>query len=422
MDLIVASGGSPRPPTRGIPPFPEAPACRYWASMRWIACTLGLGLTVHGCRSEDPAATAESAGTDTDDVRTCEVDGTVVARPLEESGCAFQETDYQPLVNGSADDMWPGCVTDDGAYHLVDLPPSSIGRVEAYEFVAELLWRNEAPTADDFTQARVRYAENQGLESRVLRREDLHYPPIPEADWDPGVEPDKQCSVPENVEKYPERCAGPAQIGPLVDGAFAAGQLGQGNPRVHAARIDAALGWFLYLSTYKEAVSCGVVQAKDCDSAWAYYTGGMTRGNGVGLAGEVRAVAPSVDSRIFDGVCATRCWRDLYPEDAYPTVDEADADGRSLFGLGTQQLDGALHRGYAVVLRDRLARQVDLTDSASTANWAFLRVAGPVLSREAQQRDPDIARVLSDLWDLECPTAADLQAGIDGLDALFPCP
>ena len=100
------------------------------------------------------------------------------------------------------------------------------------------------------------YESPEGLKSRLERREDFHYPTIPEADWHAGVDPDKQCSVTANVTKYPQRCAGPALINPLVSQAFLDGA-GEGapiddDPAIAAARIEAGGLWFLYLSVYKE--------------------------------------------------------------------------------------------------------------------------------------------------------------------------
>ncbi len=354
----------------------------------------------------------------------CEIDGTPQVPPIDESSCAPLPTDYQPLDNMSANDMWPACITDDGEYHLVADSPGSIGRVEGYEMIANLLWRNgKVPTTDDFTMARVVYSQDQGLESRIQRREDLHYPPIPMEDWDPTVDPDKQCSVPSNVDKYPDRCVGPGRMQPILDEAFAAGQTGEGIAEVHAARIQATLLWFLYLSPYKESNTCLTAKAKDCDSAWAYYTGGFQRDGGLGLSAEVKALSNDTHNRIFDGLSAVRCVRDLYPDTDYPVLDDLPAEGQMLFDQGWEQLDNALHRGFALVVRDRLARQADLSGNEALANWAFLQIAGPVLQREADERGPaSEAQTLADLFAMDCPTAADIEAGIAALDTIFPCP
>ncbi len=387
-----------------------------------------LSLSATGCSGGGGGGGDTDTGGDTGGTGgtggACEVDGMPNVPAIDESSCTPLATDYQPLVNMSADDMWPACITDDGQYYLVADSPGSIGRVEGYEEIADLLWRSgKVPTPDDFTMARAVYSQDQGLESRILRREDLHYPPIPESDWDPTVDPDKQCSVEANVQKYPDRCVGPARMQPILDDAFAAGQMGEGIPEVHAARIQATLLWFLYISTYKEANTCFTNKAKDCDSSWAYYTGGFQRDGGIGMAAEVRMLSDTTHNRIFDGISAVRCLRDLYPDDTYPVLDDLPPEGKMLFELGWEQLDNALDRGFALIVRDRLAKQAQLTGNAATANWEFLRIAGPALQREADERGPaDQAQVLSDLFAMDCPTAADIEAGIAALDAIFPCP
>ncbi len=385
---------------------------------------LATGLA--GCASDGPSATGGgTGGTGGTGGVMCEVPGPVMVPAIDESSCQPLATDYQPLDAMSANDMWPDCVTDDGTYTLVGDSPGSIGRVEGFEGVADLLWRGGVPTPEDFTMARAIYTQDQGLESRLQRREDLHYPPVPMADWDPSVDPDKQCSVPSNVEKYPDRCVGPGRMQPIVDDAFAAGQMGQGDPQVHAARIEATLLWFLYASVYKEANTCASNKGKDCDSSWAYYTGGVADRNGavLGLAKEVMAITDNTHSRIFDGILAARCWRDLYPDDMYATIDDVPADGQDLFATGAEQLDNALHRGFAAIVRTRLEKQAGLTGSDGAANWVFLQIAGPVLDREAGERGPaDQAQILADLWAMDCPTTADIEAGVAALDAIFPCP
>jgi len=377
------------------------------------------------CRSDTPA--------DDDGGTACDWegsdDGTPIdcgagdIPPIDESGCEALESDYQPRENASSDDDWPECITDDGEYHLVADAPSSIARVQAFETIANLLWRNGTPSMDDFTEARSAYSEAEGLESRLVRREDLHFPEIPEADWESGVDPDKQCTVTANVEKYPDRCVGPAKIAPLVQDAFAAGQTCDGNPNVHAARIEAGLAWFLYISPYKECFTC-TLKAKDCDSCWAYYTGGNDRAGGIGFSALVKEISEESHQAIFDGVSAVRCWRDLYPEEDYPTWDDVPSDGQDLFALGWEQLDNAMHRGLALIVRQRLE---DYAEACGTSEaepiWAFLQVLGPVLDREAEARDGAAAQALAGFWQGDEPTSIDeVVATIEALDTIFGCP
>lgn len=368
----------------------------------------------------EPTGTTDEPGTSTGGA--CEG---IDIPGIDEASCEPLATDYQPRTNNSADDEWPACVSDMGPYTLVDNPPSTIARIVAYENIADLLWRKADPTADDFTAARNEYVLPEGLESRLVRREDLHYPPIPEAEWDPQVDADKQCTVPALATAYPDRCVGPAKMLPVVDEAFAAGQAGEGDANIHAARIHGGLLWFLYLSVYKEANTCATVAPKDCDSAWAYYTGGEAIDAGIGMSAEVKALSGNTHERIHDGIMATRCWRDIAQDmGMYPLLDTLPNDQKDLFEQGWEQLDESLHRGYALLVRDHMQKYVDAACSSSdtAAQWAFLQVAGPVLDREAGVRDAANAQVLADLWAADGPSPEQVAAGITALDAIFPCP
>ncbi len=333
------------------------------------------------------------------------------------AACSPNANDYQP----GAEDGYPACVTDDGTYALVDSTPSSIARVEAYEDVLSLLASDSTP--DGFTAARAKYAEDEGLESRLQRREDLHFPEIPESDWDPGVDADKQCTVSANVDKYADRCAGPAQIAPIMNDAFAAGQMGEGEPAIHIARIEAAGLWFLYLSVYKEANTCFTGAAKDCDSSWAYYTGGFDRAGGIGLAADVRAADADAHSAIWDGFSAFRCIRDANPADDTPAVSDLDMEAQGLLCSAQSQLTTALDYGLAQVVRARLEGFVDLADDDAAAAWAGLEILGPVLDRAGNDRDAARYASLQSFWAGGQPTdGAAVTEAIATLDAVFGCP
>ena len=335
------------------------------------------------------------------------------APPLDESGCAAGANDYQPTVNGSADDAWPECANDDGGYTPFE-QPGSAARTEAWEQIRTIFAAGTTP--EDFTAAREQYALEEGIESRTVRREDIHYPNIDEADQDPMVDFDKQCTIEANVDKYPDRCAGPSKIAPIINDAFAAGQAGEGDPAVHAARIDAAIEWFMYLSVIKEAIfSCPPADyGGDCDAAWGYYNGATDRTNPLGLGADVLAVSSQSNERIFDGIAAMRCWRDAYPADM-------DADTTDpLYGYGSEQLDRAATHGVAVVLRDRLSQQLACGDDAA-ANWAWIQVLGQAIIKPAQDADAGQAATWEALLSNDAPTPEDILGGIAALDALFPC-
>lgn len=388
-----------------------------------LASLLFLSLALSACRSDDDPQ--DEQGDETGDG---DGDGDVVGDPcdpaddaVDESGCAALDSDYTP--SNSDGDMYPACISDGGVYELVDAPPSTIARVEAYDQIAALLWENGAPTADDFTMARSLYELEEGLGSRVDRREDLHYPEIPMAEWDPGLDPDKQCSNETLAESYGDRCVGPAKMRPLINEAFIAGMSGDGDPNVHAARIEATLAWFFYLSVYKEAYTC-THTPKDCDSSWAYYAGGaQADGALIGFAEFVNRYSPTTHQRIFDGVLAVRCFRDLYSIDDYPTYADLPADGQQLFDMAWEQLDDALARGFAITLRQHLLAHDDEQCSAATeANWAFVQIVGEALDRELRERDDAAADELLGIYELTAPATEDVERAVELIDQVIDCP
>lgn len=333
---------------------------------------------------------------------------------LDLSACTPDANDYQPTVNDSADDMWPTCANDGGGYTPFE-QPGSAARTEAWEMIRTIFAAGTTP--DDFTEARTQYSLEEGIESRVGRREDVHYPNIDEADQDPMVDFDKQCSIESNVTNYPDRCAGPAKIAPIINEAFVAGQSGQGDPAINAARIDAAIEWFMYLSVLKEATfSCPPADyGGDCDAAWGYYNGATNRTNPLGYGGDVLAISPQTNERIFDGLAAMRCWRDAYA----PDMDADTTD--PLYGSGSAQLDTANNHGAAVVLRDRLSQQLACSEDAA-ANWAWIQVFGQAIIKPAQDADTAQAATWEALIANDMPTPEEILAGAAALDALFPCP
>ncbi|MBX7078015.1 MAG: hypothetical protein K1X88_02440 [Nannocystaceae bacterium] len=391
------------------------------ASRRWIPITTTLTtILLAGCPADD-GETGDDAGSsggesaDSGDTTAgCEPMSVNVGAP-DEAACSPQASDFTP----GGDDMWPACVADSGEWTAVlEDPPGSAARVDAYEMIQTLLL-GHTPTADDFLNARTQYALEEGLESRLQRREDLHYPAIDAADQDPGVEFDKQCTVAGNVEKYPDRCAGPSKIAPIINDAFAAGMTGEGDPNVHAARIDAAIQWFLFVSAYKEAASC-VQLPEDCDAHKGYYDGANPRATPEGLGKHIRAISPMAHDAIIDGMLGIRCWRDLYPDQV--VWEDFGAEGQAAFQNAHEQLDNALHYGWARLVRQHLEDHPMACGSEADASWAWIQVAGPVLDREAGERDSGQAATLSALWANTAPTVADLEGAIAAIDALFPCP
>jgi hypothetical protein len=80
------------------------------------------------------------------------------------------------------------------------------------------------------------------------------------------------------------------------------------------------------------------------------------------------------------------------------------------------QLDRALLRGMALILRQRIER------SDCVAAWETVKILGTILDREATARDPANAAILR--AEVQKPSAADVDvaAATGALDAIFPCP
>lgn len=93
--------------------------------------------------------------------------------------------------------------------------------------------------------------------------------------------------------------------------------------------------------------------------------------------------------RIFDGILAVRCWRDL---------------------------DDAALKGLALIVRNRL-QNLDCAASFET-----VKILGNVLDREATERDATAAGVLREELAKDNPSEVAVDAAMGALDAAFPCP
>lgn len=393
--------------------------------MSWIESKMAVGLVVAlslgpaiGCESADPTETSTTGGTTSTGGSggsgatggtggiggtggTAGSGGGPVCGALDadivqndDPSCQQLATDYVPNVN----DTWQACISDDGQYHPFDVNISTLSRIAAFEKISKLLgWgTGKAPSSQEFLDARVEYSVDQGLESRVSRREDEHYP---------AAAIKCQDMTPEELAMHFDRCVGPAQIRPLLNAAFTAGIAGE-DPVINAARLEAGLLWFLYMSTYKEATTCTDVQV-DCDSHYAYYTGGEPD-TGLGLSRYVRARSEQAHAFTWNGVLAVRCWRDL-DNPAGVAMDLA------LREKARAQLDRGLLRGVAVIVRQRaLSLPCD-------AAWETVSILGKVLDREATARDPRSAQVMQGEL-AKGKDAIDVATFVAALDTVFPCP
>jgi hypothetical protein len=315
--------------------------------------------------------------------------------------CLALATDYKP----GGTDTWAPCVSDadPNKYSPVNTSISSIARVAAFESMVARLLTAQPPAASAFVDAKVDYTQAEGLDSRVSIREDEHYPAAA-----------KKCQemTPAEIQQNPDRCVGAARMQPIINQAFLDGAAGK-DPLLAAAKIESTLLWFFYLSVFKEATTC-TSKAADCDSAYAYYTGGEDRSGGKGLARHVRSVSTQAHDRIFDGILAFRCWRDL--DKATPATNLALRD------KALAQTDRGLHRGMALLTRSRVKAAKAACGKVREALWASVQILGGALDREAKARDATGAGTLRTELARSSAESADLDLIDTTLQSIFPCP
>ncbi len=312
--------------------------------------------------------------------------------------CTPNATDYAICV----DDGYAECVSDFGAYVRIEDSISTIARVLAFEDIAPLLFdATRDPTGEQFTMARDLYQEEEGLDSRVVRRFDPHYE-VPEG---------TDCTLDGMPEMFPDYCVGPARIQPIILGALADGAMGN-DPRINAARVEAGILWFLYVSQYKESFTC-TTKAKDCDSAYAYYTGGAEARGGLGLARYVNDADPYAHDRAWDGLLAVRCWRDLDPADTATMLELRD--------MARDQFDRAVLDGVAAIVAARLRLVATTTGDEQAAHWAFVQVLGQALELGYSTRASADAATFATAIEADTPST-DAATLADAIDAAFDCP
>ncbi|MCA9617189.1 MAG: hypothetical protein KC586_30720 [Myxococcales bacterium] len=304
----------------------------------------------------------------------------------------------------SDSDGWDACVSDSGNYVRIQDSISTIARVLAFDGIAELLFDPTSdPSMEDFLTARGLYQEDEGLDSRVARRYD------PDAEAPEGTD----CTLDGVPAMYPEYCVGPAILQPQILGAFMAGATGtEGPSRLEAARIEGALLRFLAVSTIKESLSC-TTAAKDCDSSYAYYTGGAEPRGGTGLAGYVAAADPYAHDRVWDGILAVRCWRDL---DSAETATDVTLRERARGQLRTALVDGV-----AAVVSTRLRTMAAASGDEQLYHWAFVQTLAPFVLPYYADLDMGSANMLEAALESATP-AANATVLADAIDAAFDCP
>ncbi len=284
-------------------------------------------------------------------------------------------------------------------------------RADQYRQIIALLFDpTRDPSTDDFLAARTLYVNTAdptaGIALRLGRRADFHY----EVTAPAGT----VCTDPGAATMYPDLCAGPARLEPLINAAFTLGSTpGLADARVPAALIEAGLLWFHYLSALSEVRGCTTTKS-NCDSAWAYYTGGADPRGGIGFGAYVQAADPLAHDRAWDAVLAVRCWRDL--DTAVPAADLARRDA------AYDQLDRATLAGVVSVVRARAARLGETAGSERSAHWAFVRTLIAFLDRGARLVDPAAADVLVAAAMRTDAATVNVPAVLAALDAVRACP
>jgi hypothetical protein len=380
-----------------------------------VSTLLGASPLLAGCPADVPPPTqkdgrlADQGGADggdfdgktTDQSRVCSPSWSLPEVNGNNPACQPLATDYLP----GKPDTWDPCISDSdpSKYVPFNTSISSIARVAAFESMMSRLLKAQPPSPDDFIAAKVDYTQPEGLDSRVSIREDEHYPPAA-----------KKCAdmTPAELQQNADRCVGGARMQPLINQAFVEGAAGK-DPLLNAARIESTLLWFLYISVYKEATTC-TNKSQDCDSSYAYYTGGESRSGGKGLARYVRGLSSQAHDRIFDGILAVRCWRDLDPG--------TPATNLALRDKATAQMDRGLHRGMALITRSRLEAVEAACGKPREALWASVQILGGALEREARARDATRAQTLRTELARPDPAGADLDLLDRTLEEIFPCP
>lgn len=414
--------------------------------------SVSLGSLALGCENPNPTPTdaavppsdavQSDAGPPVDAFST-----TDAARPA----CEGEATDFPGATDYACPTVRAALTAMPNAFPYVLEPPGASARAVAFEQMRTNGFFDYAsdPEPADFTTTQDLYlGGGEGIASRTERRFDPHFPL-------PSTAPADMLRICQDETIWranPQFCIGPSTLNPIILQALQQGQLGDTSEpqRFRAARIEAAILWFLHVSAYKEATTCITVfpggdgGTDDCDSAWGYYTGGADRTTGIGYASLVHELEPATHDAIWEGLLAIRCWREMDPSDP-AMVDWSDISTPQLafFERAHAQEDRALDRGMVVVLMDRLHRLHTTSGMEQAANLEFLRTilgpheaitltdtmgmsttypAGPSLFdrtlRAVSATDADfvateIAKPVADI---------DVDAIIARLDAAFPCP
>jgi hypothetical protein len=215
--------------------------------------------------------------------------------------------------------------------------------------------------------------------------------------------------------QYPARCVGSSVLVPEIQKNLSAVF---GAPILDEA--SALSGYLLcagYLAIRFEAWACSQGLGSACDGSWAFYNVASPRRTWAGFAGFTTEFpgGQTTDDRIFDGLLALQCWRD---------VDRAVPPARSdLLGAAMRQLDfGLQHALAANVHIDLTASACQNSQSEGLPLSTALNAMAMCLVPAAKERDAALGRQLEQMLSAASTSGVDPVALGNLLDALFPCP
>ncbi|MDP3278233.1 MAG: hypothetical protein Q8Q09_23805 [Deltaproteobacteria bacterium] len=383
-----------------------------------------------------------------------DADASDVATDVVSNACMPASTDFQPRSAGARMAPWDQCmaVTSAETFPVFNAAPSASARMRAVDVLDRpggFFDPTRDPTPDEFAPTMPPVGmdtsangllTSTGIATRYQRRADEHYAPPAGLVLDSTYQ--DFCGPAANWMAHRDYCTSPATLNPVLTASLANGMGGGATPsRVFAARIQGTLQWWTYMSTYKEALTCAPVVA-DCDAAFGYYTGGSARSEAAqyGLARSLLALGTpgrEAHDRIWDGLLAVRCWRDL---DGGRTTPPVAATNEALREQVRTQLDRALTRGIVLLTQARL-RSFASTDGDAMraaerqAHAAWIGVVGPLLSNGlqrwsrgwwAQQRATApaavVSRLVTELSAGEAITTAQAGRASADLEAILRCP
>jgi hypothetical protein len=211
----------------------------------------------------------------------------------------------------------------------------------------------------------------------------------------------------------PDRCAGPARLKPIIDEAFVQGTAGN-EPRAQAARIEAALLFFMHLSMLSEVWTCSFDSLTDCDAAMGYYSAEPVPSTTSGASALVARLTPATHLAIYDALLGVRCWRDT---DRQLPVSRTD-----LYQRAAGQLRRASSRGLAGILRERVRRLSCAQGEERDAARAFVSTLGELFHRQLRAANAAAADEVRAFTQAPSSDDAAITRAVAALDRIFPCP